>query len=312
MTHIELNTTDREEATAVLGELFSLEIEPPAPGQRFGLRFTANPLDRLLVSRTRFRMHFHINAVEPSAETFIGYLRDGGLACRIGENDNRWLGGDVFVVLHAGSMWTSVARDSDLESVAFDSAALATVAQTLNGEPIAFIGYTPVSWRAGQLWRSTIEYAQTLASQPDLTPLVAAGAARLLAATALATFPNNAALEPTIEDRRDAHPRALRRAIEFIESEPDRPITVADIASAAYVTPRALQLAFRRHLDTTPMAYLRRVRLDRAHADLQAADPSEDTVMSIAARWGFANAGRFAAHYKHAYGKAPYVTLHGG
>jgi hypothetical protein len=32
---------------------------------------------------------------------------------------------------------------------------------------------------------------------------------------------------------------------------------VADIAAAARVTTRAVQLAFRRHLDTTPTDYLR-------------------------------------------------------
>ena len=48
-------------------------------------------------------------------------------------------------------------------------------------------------------------------------PLVAASAARMLVATALATFPNNALTDPTAEDRRDASPPVLRRAVAFIE-----------------------------------------------------------------------------------------------
>ncbi|MCV7021542.1 helix-turn-helix transcriptional regulator [Mycolicibacterium aichiense] len=86
---------------------------------------------------------------------------------------------------------------------------------------------------------------------------------------------------------------------------------MADIAAAINVTPRAVQYMFRRHLDTTPMAYLRRVRLDRAHRDLLAADPAHDTVSAIATRWGFAHTGRFSQVYRAEYGESPSVTLHG-
>ena len=58
------------------------------------------------------------------------------------------------------------------------------------------------------------------------------------------------------------------------------------------------------------MAYVRRVRLECAHRELQAADPtSGDTVAAIAARWGFAKPDRFAAAYRAAYGVAPIHTL---
>ena len=81
-------------------------------------------------------------------------------------------------------------------------------------------------------------------------------------------------------------------------------------ARAAGVGPRALQLAFARHLGLSPMAYVRRVRLECAHRELQAADPtSGDTVAAIAARWGFAKPDRFAAAYRAAYGVAPIHTL---
>lgn len=45
------------------------------------------------------------------------------------------------------------------------------------------------------------------------------------------------------------------------------------------------QEGFQRHLGISPMAYLRSVRLGRAHADLRAADPARDTVSVIAYRW---------------------------
>ncbi len=91
------------------------------------------------------------------------------------------------------------------------------------------------------------------------------------------------------------------------ERPPD--IGLSDIAAAINVTPRSVQYTFRRHLGTTPLEYLRRVRLDRAHRDLQAADPAVDTVMAIAGRWGFSHAGRFSIAYKEAFGTPPSRTL---
>ncbi|ANZ40367.1 hypothetical protein BBK82_34440 [Lentzea guizhouensis] len=67
-----------------------------------------------------------------------------------------------------------------------------------------------------------------------------------------------------------------------------------------------MQLAFRRHLDLTPMAYLRQVRLGRAHEDLLAGG---GPVTSVAHRWGYAHAGRFAVDYRRAYGVPPSETL---
>ncbi|MFF4186177.1 helix-turn-helix transcriptional regulator [Streptomyces sp. NPDC001691] len=117
--------------------------------------------------------------------------------------------------------------------------------------------------------------------------------------------------EPISTDRRDAHPAALRRALDHIDDHADQPVTVAEIAAAAHVTVRALQYAFRRHLDTTPLAHLRRVRLSHAHQALLDADPGKGhTVTEIAARWGFYHPGRFATIYRDCYGRSPHHTLH--
>lgn len=70
-----------------------------------------------------------------------------------------------------------------------------------------------------------------------------------------------------------------------------------------------MQTAFRRHLGTTSTAYLRRVRIDQAHAELRDAEPGQTTVEQVAARWGFAGENTFAAHYRAAYGESPAKTL---
>jgi transcriptional regulator GlxA family with amidase domain len=108
-----------------------------------------------------------------------------------------------------------------------------------------------------------------------------------------------------------AQPRTLRRAIAFIHENAHRDIGLSEIAAAINVTPRSVQYTFRRHLGTTPLEYLRRVRLDRAHRDLLAADPTVDTVMAIAGRWRFSHAGRFSIAYREAFGNPPSRTLRG-
>lgn len=101
----------------------------------------------------------------------------------------------------------------------------------------------------------------------------------------------------------------VRRAVEAIRSDPARPFTPADLARLAGASTRTLHDGFRRHLDTTPMAYLRLVRLERAHAELRAADPSTTTVAAIAHRWGFGHLSRFSETHRRRYGRSPAVTL---
>jgi AraC-like DNA-binding protein len=193
-----------------------------------------------------------------------------------------------------------------------DPALLARVATPADDrDTVRLLDHHPVTPAAGARLRRVIDHLDGMLHDPG-APLVVATATQHLAATVLHTFPNTALGEPTATDRHDAHPETVRRAIAFIETDPAREMTLADIAAAAHVTPRALQYAFLRHLQTTPMGHLRRVRLDAAHRELQDADPrGGDTVTTIAARWGFGHPGRFAAAYREAYGRRPSVTLHG-
>lgn len=116
--------------------------------------------------------------------------------------------------------------------------------------------------------------------------------------------------DPVAPDRRSYTAGTVGRAVAFIEERARDDISAADIAAAAFVTARAVQLAFRRYLGTTPLAYLRRVRLEGAHRQLLTADPSDGTtVTTVAADWHFTNASRFSAAYRAAYGVSPAQIL---
>ncbi|MFI9808464.1 helix-turn-helix domain-containing protein [Streptomyces sp. NPDC052301] len=196
----------------------------------------------------------------------------------------------------------------------------ALLAQVAGGpddtRPVRLTGHRPRSAATARHLRHTIVHLRDhVLSDAEIAdqPLIAATAAQQLAASVLAAFPSTAQTEPTAADRNDAHPETLRRALAYIDDHADQPVMIADIAAAARVTVRALQYAFRRHLDTTPLAHLRRVRLAHAHQDLVATDPGDGgTVTAIAARWGFHHPGRFSALYRDCYRRAPHETLNGG
>ena len=115
-------------------------------------------------------------------------------------------------------------------------------------------------------------------------------------------------------DHRDAldhpaarcHPRYVKRALEVIHADPGYPHTAATLARLSGVSVRTLQEAFRRHVGTSPMSYVRRVRLARVHEDLR--EGRAATVADAAHRWGFLHLGRFAAAYQTRYGVSPSST----
>ncbi|MEU2121774.1 helix-turn-helix domain-containing protein [Nocardia niwae] len=63
----------------------------------------------------------------------------------------------------------------------------------------------------------------------------------------------------------------------------------------------------RRHYATTPLGYLRRVRLERAHEELASAEHGDGR--TVAACWGFGNPGRLAERYQEVCGRPPSRTL---
>lgn len=164
-----------------------------------------------------------------------------------------------------------------------------------------------------RLWTDTSAflYRQLVDSRTEgISPLMLHGLKRLTATALLTAFPNTTMTTAYAPGPGQSAPAVVRRAAQYIDDHAAEPLTLARIAAEVGLSPRALQAGFRRHLDTTPMNYLRRVRLASAHRDLQAADPSQaQTVESIAARWGFTHPARFAARYRQAYGVLPSHTL---
>jgi len=283
------------------------------PGGNAFLRISQDIIGPVQLHHVTFKMNCETRG-DPLGVLYFGHVIDGSVTLHHGRDSRTHITGDVFLASQP-DIPTHASIDSlEVECVGIDPTVLLQVADgnpAGPAKPIRFTGFHPVTSHDAKVWLRTHAYVRDtfdggMAATP---PLLAANIGRLLAATALSTFPNNARFDLTIEDRHDAHPTTLRRAVSFIEGNAHRDISPADIAAVAHVTIRALQLAFRRHLDTTPTAYVRRVRLAYAHHELLAANPRTTTVSDVAARWGFASHSRFAAHYRTAYGTTPSHTL---
>ena len=114
--------------------------------------------------------------------------------------------------------------------------------------------------------------------------------------------------DAVVAEKKPVASRTVRAAIDVIEAEAHLPLTTSTLAARCYVI-RSRQQGFRRDLGMSPMAYLRVVRLRRAHQELRRSDPSSTTVAAVAHRWGFTNFGRFAAAHAARYGETPMATL---
>ncbi|GAB1641226.1 helix-turn-helix transcriptional regulator [Krasilnikovia sp. MM14-A1259] len=232
-------------------------------------------------------------------------LRQGSEEVRFGKHDALLLPLDGGAVVNDCCRYTSVRLALNV---------LLRVAEEETGldrSLVRFTGVQAISAAARRQWLATVEFVRRGIYRRDLDPpLLLAAAEQAVAASLLATFPNTTMTTEQRRPRDPATPATVRRAAAYIDEHAGEPISVSDIAVGAGVTPRTLQAAFRRHRDTTAGAYLRRVRLTRAHEDLAAAGPGDgSTVATVAARWGFAHPRRFAAAYRQAYGRAPSRTL---
>jgi AraC-like DNA-binding protein len=223
--------------------------------------------------------------------------------------------GDLTMTAQHDMPCEAYSQELTMTAVSLDPATVSSVATGLPPAhaplPVRFCDFRPVDAAAARMWKDAVTFVRDTvlddASAP--TPLVVGQAGRLLAAVTLSAFANTAEADRGAFERTDHQPVLLRRAVEFIETNAGNDIALADIADAVHVSSRAVQYMFRRHLDTTPLQYVRRLRLAHAHADLLAANPLDDTVSAIATRWGFAHTGRFAVQYRQTYGHSPHETL---
>jgi len=260
-------------------------------------------------------VHYQAEVSPPDAFVALVLLAGAG-SMAFGRDQVSLARGDV--MLDATDLQhTAEMHDSVVALVRLPRPVAAELAEEHTGQPardLRFESITPVSAAAGAQWARTALFIcrQLITSGiTEISPLVAHNMTRLVAATLLEAFPNTTMTASYIPGPGRVAPSAVRRAAAFMDAHAGSPVTVAEVAEAAGVSVRAMQYAFRSHYGMTPTGYLRRVRLERAHRQLQTADAAGDmTVAEAARRWGWANQAKFAAAYRAQYGVLPSHTLH--
>jgi AraC family ethanolamine operon transcriptional activator len=101
----------------------------------------------------------------------------------------------------------------------------------------------------------------------------------------------------------------VRRAVDLIHANLDRPLTALDLCAELDTSDRTLRRAFRQTYGLGPLAYFRVMRLNAVRLALQGAPGSHDSVADIALRWGFHRLGSFANEYRVQFGELPSHTL---
>jgi len=87
-----------------------------------------------------------------------------------------------------------------------------------------------------------------------------------------------------------------------------RGLRVGEIAAAAGVSVRRLQVICRRDFGRTPMQLLAEVRLHRARLALTGPGPAPGSIAEVADAAGFTRVSRFTTAYQRCYGTAPAIT----
>lgn len=309
-----VRTRDVDQGSAVVSRLYAeLKFDIDRPDTEFELKLNSASAGQLSTMVALYGFGGRVEAAPPEAFTTAAVhegamafspdhtVRDGG----VWRSDN-----DGVLEAHwsAGSLFTVLALPMDLLSdVAQERSSLSETTS------LTFDGNVPIDDASGSYWVELMRFTDrqlNLVQSPLQSPLVRADLSRMLAGAALNIFPNSTMTVHHGAGPGWVGPATVRRAAAYIHAHAHEPIRVADIAAAAGLGVRAVQEAFIRHFDCPPMAYLRAVRLERAHHDLLLADPTNgDTVSAIATQWGHGHLGRFSAAYIAAYGVPPSKTL---
>lgn len=312
-----LSTSHPDEAHQFLATMYaSHTVRLKGRVDRFRFRFYDENLGDQGWSLMNYSHEILLTDVAPFRQIVMGRVLDGSYTCWMGSDEITASRGEWVLLnpdLPAHMAWSP---DIKLAIARFDRAALDPLTAGLSGHnPDQLMRY-PLSRPRSRGHARALDhlhlYLKGLMGNETTrdSTLVRDQAFRLVAANLLDAFDIDASA-PGPQSSEHVGPASLRRAIAFIDDHHDANIGLSEIAAAARVSPRALQHAFRDHLGTTPLAYMRRARLDSAHHDLQEADPGAGaTVTDIATRWGFTNPSRFATAYRRLFGRLPSQTLH--
>jgi AraC-like DNA-binding protein len=136
-------------------------------------------------------------------------------------------------------------------------------------------------------------------------------AEKLMSDMLLRQVPNNYSDNLSINQSSLA-PYYVKKAEEYIRKYAHKPISMSNLAAVSDISERALYDGFRKYRDTTPMSFIKNIRLDRVRAELigiRCGATPRRKLTEIAGDWCFSHMGNFSKDYKRKFGETPTKTL---
>ncbi|MEK6312522.1 MAG: helix-turn-helix domain-containing protein [Curtobacterium sp.] len=307
LIHVDRHGLDIDEAVAFYERVYSSEdiSVGRAGGGRFTWRFRAVGDHEVVVGTSSVEAQ-RWGTIGKAPNYVLAWTTRPGLAVDTSGRDPIAMEPGVPVMWPSGRDVTFDGEPTTLHTVRFDAPFLESVAAAQRLAVPGPLQFT-VSAAPGALegLRSVIASAAPELLRAETSRGRRAALNMLVAEAVVDAYD----VTPTLEVPLHEGPATMRFAQEWMVANAHRPITSTDVSRVTGINARSLQATFQRHAGTSPMAFLRQVRLHRVRAQLVTGDPTETTVATIANAWGFGHLGRFAGYYADTFGELPSETL---
>ncbi|MCY1396159.1 HTH-type transcriptional activator RhaS [compost metagenome] len=176
--------------------------------------------------------------------------------------------------------------------------------------PLVFSMEMPTgSTQASSWWRAVRYYLSEMSSEGSIVcfPGVGADWELSLIRTFLMTQDNNYS-EEIAKKVSIALPERIARPKRYMEENFFEKICLDAVRRMSGVTPAKFCAEFKDFVGTTPIDYLKKIRLEKARQELLKTYPRR-TIASVALDVGFNHIGRFSLEYKKIFGESPKDTV---
>jgi AraC-like DNA-binding protein len=178
----------------------------------------------------------------------------------------------------------------------FRRADLTDELENLLGRPLRkrleFVAGMDVTTPGGRSWATATQLAMQELKRPDgmLRHPLAARAVETTLIGGLLFGQSHSYTEELNAPALASSNAAIRRAVELLEDQPERPWSAGSLARAVLLSVRSLHEGFRRDVGIPPLSYLKQVRLRCAHHDLVVANDGTASVRALFAGGFFTTA----------------------
>ena len=312
---LNFKTTNPEELQSIISQKFTLIEQVEPMGKEFQADYRAYAVGQLIFTRNKFPYGISVTPIPGEKWLFLEMPLSGQLQLKYRGKDISLDYNSTYIIASDEPIHYRFQGNSNHITVAIDKQMLNAYAQKLvNGQQERELTLHPqLLWRtpeAASFRRYLVFISQELGRGGSLfhSSLIVTEMQNTIFSMLLSLCDHNyLPLEKQLEEA--CLPAYVRQAREYIDANLDQPVSLADITAAAGVHVTTLLKGFRQHYEISPIAYLKRQRLEAARRTLIAAEPLTASVTEVATQWGFFHLGRFARDYRQFFGELPSETL---